>query len=954
MMKTLRPAIFFMLLLLTTGQILLGQQAEQVYLSGTGFGDTKTWDFYCTGGRKSGYWTTIQVPSCWEQQGFGNYNYGRDYKTFGKNYRFHDEEGIYKKKFFVPASWSNKEVSIVFEGSMTDTEVKVNGKSAGSIHRGAFYRFTYDISALLVPGKENQLEVIVSKMSSDKSVNNAERLADYWVFGGIYRPVYLDIKPKANIAHVAIQASASGNFTATVDGKGFMTGYQLQAALYDPKGKLVTQIQTPVNNKDSVFTLQTKINQPFTWTSETPHLYSVKLQLKQAGKVLYRHDEKFGFRTIEIKPGQGIFVNGTQVKMKGVNRHCFWPESGRTLNDAISLQDVLLLKQMNMNAVRCSHYPPDKKFLQYCDSLGIYVINELAGWQKAYSTAAGEPLVKEMVLRDRNHPSIIFWANGNEGGTNKSLDAHFTKWDLSQRPVIHPHHRPGNAFNFIDTDHYEDYYSTQKKLQHDTLIYMPTEMLHAQDDGGGGAAMHDFWELHWNSKISGGVFIWAMVDEAIQRTDFNNRLDANGLNANDGILGPYREKEGSYYVLREIFSPVQLVNKSIEQLTLQNRYHFTNLKTCNFSWQLVNYAKPFTAKDTAFTVRQKGTIPAPDIKPGDTGALPLSLPAGYRQYDALVIQVKDNEGKEIYTWHIQLKPSSLIASGVVQELTPKVSQKIVVQETDSVVKLTASDIAITLDKLTGRLTDVTNAKAAKLSFNNGPLLINGHYTIKATNIAQTEDSVTVKFITSGAMQQLAWTIYRSGWVQLQYEYNNSGQAYNMAGISFSYPENYILSASWLGKGPARQWRNRLRGTEKSVYTNLYNNTQTGYSPVVYPEFKGYYGDISWMQFNTVEGSFLVAANEADLFVHLFNFYGLTGVKGTPDLPLGDISFMDVIPAVGTKLALGVNNNTTVLGPQGQLPVLTNPIKRSLFFYFGTPETSNKKETYSRPVIDEVF
>ncbi len=929
------------------------QQSQKVYLSGTGFGNTQTWDFYCTGGRKSGYWTTIQVPSCWEQQGFGNYNYGRDYKTFGKNYRFHDEEGIYRKKFFVPAIWKQKSVAIVFEGSMTDTEVKVNGKLAGKIHKGAFYQFSYIIDSLLIPGKENQLEVAVSKMSSDKSVNNAERLADYWVFGGIYRPVYLEIKPQVHISNLAINAKADGSFTTVLDGKGLTATHIIQAQIYNNSGKLVMQLQQYANNKDSLFTLQGKLKDALTWTSETPNLYQLKVKILQANKTLYEHQEKFGFRTIEIKKGEGIFVNGVQVKMKGVNRHCFWPASGRTLNDAISLQDVLLLKQMNMNAVRCSHYPPDKKFLEYCDSLGIYVINELAGWQKAYSTAAGEPLVKEMILRDRNHPSIIFWANGNEGGTNKSLDAHFVKWDLSQRPVIHPHHRPGNSFNGIDCDHYEDYYSTQKKLQSDSLIYMPTEMLHAQDDGGGGAAMYDFWELHWKSKMSGGVFIWAMVDEAIQRTDFNNRLDANGLNANDGILGPYREKEGSFYALKEIFSPIQLVNKNIEGLTIQNRYHFTNLNKSTFKWQLVTYKKPFTTiGDTAFIIMQQGNAVAPDIKPGHTGLLPLQLPATYKQYDALVLTAYDQYSQPIYTWHIELKAAPILTQEVYNSFVQK--QKIDLVETDSVIKLAASDIAITLSKHTGLLVEVLNSKAAKLSFNNGPVLINGQYNIEKSSVGRYEDSIVVSFSTTGSIKKLSWTMHANGWVQLQYEYANTDQPYNMAGISFNYPENYILSASWLGKGPVRQWRNRMNGTEKSVYQNMYNNSQTGYAPVIYPEFKGYYGDISWMQLNTVEGSFLVASKDTALYMRLFNFYGLTGVKGTPDLPNGDISFMDIIPAVGTKLALGVNNNTTVLGPQGQLPVLDKNINRTLLFYFGTPETSNKKETYSRPLIDEVF
>ncbi|MEN9684482.1 MAG: hypothetical protein RLZZ28_268, partial [Bacteroidota bacterium] len=556
-------------------------QTKQVqYLSGTGSDHTVDWNFYCTGGRQSGYWTKIPVPSCWEQQGFGSYNYGRDYKTNGKNFRFNDEKGIYQYKFSVPASWKDKEVFIVFEGSMTDTEIKINGKPAGDKHRGAFYRFKYNISSKLKFGQQNLLEATVSKMSDDASVNNAERLADYWVFGGIFRPVYLEAVPREYIDYTAIDARADGSFGMQVFLKNVQEQRTLVAEITDVNGHIINRIQSNLRKGDSVITLQTRLAKVLQWTSETPHLYKVNVYLKNVSKTLYHTTEKFGFRTIEIRKGDGIYLNGVQVKMKGVNRHCFWPETGRTLNDAIQLQDVQLLKEMNMNAVRCSHYPPDKKFLELCDSLGIYVLDELAGWQKYYSTPVGQKLVKEMVQRDLNHPSIIFWDNGNEGGTNKDLDKEFLKWDYSQRPVIHPHHRPGNAFNGIDCNHYEDYYSTQKILN-DSLIYMPTEFLHAQDDGGGGSAMSDFWELHWHAKRSGGGFIWAMLDEAVIRTDFNNTLDANGLNANDGILGPHREKEGSFFALKEIFSPLKIFMKELPEdfegkIPIENRFHFTN------------------------------------------------------------------------------------------------------------------------------------------------------------------------------------------------------------------------------------------------------------------------------------------------------------------------------------------------------------------------------------------
>src|SRR6218665_1863100 len=142
-------------LLCVCSQLLFSQSKEIQFLTGKDAEHTKEWDFRINSGRKSGSWSKINLPSHWEQQGFGSYNYGRDYVTYGKNFKFHDETGLYKHKFIVPNSWKGKTVNIVFEGSMTDTEVKINGKLAGEIHQGAFYEFKYDISDRIQFGKEN-------------------------------------------------------------------------------------------------------------------------------------------------------------------------------------------------------------------------------------------------------------------------------------------------------------------------------------------------------------------------------------------------------------------------------------------------------------------------------------------------------------------------------------------------------------------------------------------------------------------------------------------------------------------------------------------------------------------------------------------------------------------------------------------------------------------------------
>ena len=151
---------------------------ERIYLSGTGIDDTKTWEFRCTGGQNSGAWKKIEVPCNWELQGFGDYTYGRWYTVKGATPS--DEEGTYRHRFDVPKQWNGQRVLLWFDGVMTDTEVFINGQSAGDMHQGGFYRFGYDITPLLQFGRRNLLEVKVAKHSANASINAAERKADWW------------------------------------------------------------------------------------------------------------------------------------------------------------------------------------------------------------------------------------------------------------------------------------------------------------------------------------------------------------------------------------------------------------------------------------------------------------------------------------------------------------------------------------------------------------------------------------------------------------------------------------------------------------------------------------------------------------------------------------------------------------------------------------------------------
>ncbi|MCB0531419.1 MAG: hypothetical protein KDD14_04410 [Saprospiraceae bacterium] len=915
-----------------------GVETEVRYLSGTDKNHTVDWEFFCTAGRKSGFWTTIPVPSCWEQQGFGNYDYGRDYRTYGKNFRFADEKGLYRYRFDAPESWRGKSVYLVFEGAMTDTEVSLNGQPTGPVHQGAFYQFRYDISGLLRYGQPNLLEANVSKMSENASVNAAERYADYWIFGGLFRPVYLEIFPKEHIERTAVAADANGNFSVDVFLQNIAGPRTLMLDIFDPTGKRIAQQSENITPGTAKAVLKSHIPGPKLWSSESPTLYSTVVHLKNGATESHRESTVFGFRTIEIRHGDGVYINGNKIKFKGINRHCFWPESGRTLSRSIDRMDVELLKAMNMNAVRCSHYPPDQAFLELCDSVGLYVLDELAGWQNAYDTTVGEKLVREMVIRDVNHPSIIFWSNGNEGGTNRALDDDFGLYDPSLRPVIHAHHKPGNDYNGIETNHYEKYYST-KQILDDSLIYIPTEFLHAQDDGGAAAGLHDFWELMWTAPRSGGGFLWAMLDEGVVRTDLNGYVDVNRVNAPDGVLGPHREKEGSFYALKEIFSPIVISKLALPadfqgKLAVENRYHFTNLNACVFTASLVNFNDP-KARMAGHEFKKSIAIPSPSVLPGKSGFLNIPLPADWKNYNGLEVHAVGPDGREVlhWTWPIDL-PEKLTKELVFGELP--IQENVEFEDQDSMLILRTETCAIQFDKTSGLLKNIEYKLGLSPLLGNGPVLVAGEATPVNYRHFPEADGYVLEFQYAGALKFLKWKLFANGWLQLDYEYNLESGEYPFMGISFDLPESNIIGVKWLGNGPYRVWKNRLQGGNLDVWESMYNNTHTGSAPWAYPEFKGYFSDIAWMEFNTVEGKFLVVSPQPNLFVRLFDFYGLSGPVPHPALPVGDISFLDGIPPIGTKLATGLDTKTEGLGPQSELNKGGMLQRRTLYFYFGMP------------------
>ncbi len=939
-----------------------GSNGTQItYLSGTGKDDGVQWDFMVSAGMQSGEWKKIAVPSNWELQGFGIYNYGGAFRdnanTPGGNSigrpGFASEQGRYRTHFDALADWKNKVVRIVFDGVMTKAEVWINGKPAGPAHEGSFYQFKYDITPLLRFGGKNLLEVTVSKVADNYSINRAERQGDYWNFGGIFRPVFLEVMPATYIDWTAIDASADGGFRAEVHlGPGVTAPARMTAQILDAKGRPVgAAFSAGVAAGQLAVQMASRVNGAKLWNAETPNLYRVRFALEQHGVAAHVVTHTFGFRTFEIRQGDGLYLNGRKIVMKGVNRHSLWPDSGRTLSRQLNYDDVKLIKDMNMNAVRMSHYPPDRDFLDACDELGLYVLDELAGWQGAYDTPTGARLIGEMVRRDVNHPSIVMWDNGNEGGWNAQNDGEFARWDIQQRKVMHPR----STDRDVNDPHYPTYPDLLSQAS-GPAIYFPTEFLHGLYDGGGGSGFRDYWDVMSKSPVLGGAFFWVLADDGIVRTDDpNHRIDNSGDLGPDGIVGPARQKEGSFNTIREIWSPVEIdpstFTAGLEQtFPVQNHYDFINLKQCQFVWSLVNFPSPRAGK-AGHEVVATGRFSGPEVAPHGHGAIRFSLPA--RGAAALYLSALGPDGRELWTWTWPLSNPPATARGRPAGAFAAVQSR----EDDGQVVVTAGLLELRFTRETGLLAAVARG-GRKLSLSNGPRFVGyainsgpgparggggantgrttqvvdvgavGHLTsLDVTGSGTPSVSVVARY--NGSLQQAQWTISSDGHVLLEYVYEYDGPA-SLLGVGFDYPEGNMRGLTWLGMGPYRVWQNRMQGTRLDVWHGSYNDTVPSVTYSFSPEFKGYLRDWRWATYETSEGTFSVstAATQAAP-----SFLGMYTPKDGPvgplmNLPQTGLAFLDVIPAQRDKFL-----RQDQLGPQSATRVVSGLRKATVSFDF---------------------
>ncbi|MCL1974409.1 MAG: DUF4981 domain-containing protein [Bacteroidetes bacterium] len=612
-------------------------------------------------------WDDIKVPGNWEVQGFGTPIYvNSDYEFVSKGYppymqapdppfvpKTFNPVGIYRRDFNVPSSWMDQRIFISFDGVKSAAYLFINGKEVG-MSKDSKTPARYDITDYIQVGK-NVLALEVYRWS-DASYLECQ---DFWRISGIERDVYLYTQPQVRICDFFVQtpldsACQDGLFSLSVDIRRHLDHhppYQLACTLLDPSGREIYAAQQPLPDAGYTVSLSfsTSVTKVQAWTAETPHLYTLSMELiDEQGKSMQSLASKIGFRTVEIKNKQ-LLVNGQPILIKGVDIHEHNPQTGHYVDMELMKKDFDLFKKYNINAVRTSHYPQQELFYDLCDEYGIYVIDEanIESHGMGYDLRKGGTLgnnllfepahldrMRNMVERDKNHPSVIIWSMGNEAGNGVNFYTLY-RWTRA-RDASRPIHYERARYEW-NTDIYCPMYASIESLEHyanDPAMDRPLilcEYAHAMGNSVGN--LQDYWDVIEKYDILQGGSIWDWVDQGLDAYDEHGALywtfggdfapagtPSDGNFLINGLIFPDRTVKPATEEVRKVYQNVKFSRFDSEtlSLTVKNDFFFTNLNKYHFTYNLTNNGR----------VVQKGSFDL-DVPPRQEKNvnLKLSLPA---------------------------------------------------------------------------------------------------------------------------------------------------------------------------------------------------------------------------------------------------------------------------------------------------------------------------------------
>ncbi|TLS44641.1 DUF4981 domain-containing protein [Streptomyces montanus] len=620
-------------------------------------------------GASSGEWTRIEVPGAWTTQGVGDLpqytNFRMPWDDFPPSSPAKNPTGVYERSVDIPADWAGRRIVLQVGAAESVLLVHVNGTPVG-ISKDSHLAAEFDLSAVVRPGDPATVRLTVIKWSDASHIEDQ----DQWWHGGITRSVLLYATDPLHLADVTVRARQNGKLrvdcqvrnTAGALPEGWYATGALDGRLLaqDAEFDRLNAEDLRVSDFLGEVRLSTTVRDVRPWTAETPELYELTVRLHRAdGSVADTSSHRVGFRDVDIR-GRDLLVNGARVFIRGVNRHDFHPLTGRTVSADDMRADLVVLKRFGFNAIRTAHYPNDPTLLDLADELGFYVVDEanIESHDHAHEIAddprylgAFVDRVSRMVLRDKNHPSVVIWSLGNESDYGANHDA-AAGWVRRHDPTRPLQYEGAAKLDWADPSPASDivcpmYAPIEECVVHalsgeQTKPLIQCEYSHAMGNSNGTLADH--WAAIESIPGLQGGFIWEFWDHGIlQRVSdgrpvgragaglYDNGVAApghrwayggdfgdspnDGVFCADGMVFPDRTPKPAMYEHREIAAPVRLRYRQGVFL-VQNRQHFRGLDWLAAEWILVR------ADGTTRTA----TAALPDVPPGGSETIPMPFP----------------------------------------------------------------------------------------------------------------------------------------------------------------------------------------------------------------------------------------------------------------------------------------------------------------------------------------
>ncbi|SEW46050.1 beta-galactosidase [Chitinophaga sp. YR573] len=860
-------------------------------------------------------WSTIPVPSNMEMQGYGTPIYTNieypfkvdpprvmgavpaDWTTAKEP----NPVGSYRREFDIPANWDGKEMFIHFDGVISAMYVWVNGQKVG-YSQSSFNPAEFDITKYLKRGK-NLVAVEVYKWSDGSYLEDQ----DMFRFSGIHRSVYLYAKPKMHIQDYFLQSDLAADFKSAVfsvktdiknDAKAPLT---LGVEVYDPAGKLYISINQPVNPSAKTYMLKADAIQPALWSAETPLLYTVLLTLKdKQGQVLETLSSKFGFRKVELKDSR-LWVNGEPVLLKGVNRHEVHPAYGKAVPKATMIQDIILMKQCNINTVRTCHYPNDPLWYQLCDEYGLYVIDEAnlethgmgdkltkdPAWKKAYVDRQ-----VRLVERDKNHPSVIIWSMGNEswGGENFVAGKAAILAIDNSRPI---HYEGYNEIADIESTMYPSVNTLISEGEKTSpKPFFMCEYAHVMGNSLGN--LQEYWDAIESHKRLIGGCIWEWVDQGVNKLipgdttgktfiayggDFGDKpndgtFSIKGLTTSDRKFTPKMEE------VKKVYQYVK-INLIDGRVAIRNKYDFLNLNNFDCTWTLSENGK----------VIQSGTLAPVQLAPNDSTivTIPFKKPVltpGAEYWLKVAFRLREDalwgkQGTEVAREQMKVPfPAIPKAALNIAEL-PEID----LHQDNAIVSIKGKDYAVAFDKATGNISSLQYGNRTIISnAQNGPVF--NLYRARLDNdrtkergpaiewmqagydsLQYTLNSFAVKPLSSKAVEiatvttaatrsgfkvvtQMKYTVYGNGLIQVQAGFtpDTSGLPIPRLGLRMTLNPG-LENVEWYGRGPFENYSDRKTAAEIGQYQRTVDNMLEQYER---PQGMANREDVRWVKLTDVD------------------------------------------------------------------------------------------------------